>query len=450
MRVARFHLPVAAFAVAFTGVTSLATPRPLVAQDPASSQGVVRSGAELERLVGPIALYADPMLAQVLLATTFPDQVREAADFVRANGTGDIDSQPWDVSVKAIAHYPAVLNLLDSKPDWMNELGQAYATQSSDVMAAVQRLRQSAVSKGNLVTTPQQQVVTESNQVAIWPANPRVIYVPVYDPEVVYVRYAGYYGPRPFISFGFGYPIGPWFIYDTDWVHARVIYTGWIGGGWIGRSRPYVVMNPIYVHERYRQPVFGHYYGWGGRTVATYRPSPRPYWDGRGYRNEGRGEFRGEGRGEGRGEFRGEGRGDNRGPGNGRGNGWGNRGGERGGDRGEIRRGGERTAVPRGESRGGDMGRGQGGNGGNGGFGGGNGAGNGGGRGQGGGQAGGAGQGQHGGGQVSPAAPGNGGGWSRGGFSGRSGGGNGGGNGGGRGEGRGGGREGGHGGGRRG
>ncbi len=392
MRVARLHLHATALAVALT--SSLVATHPLAAQDPAS-QGVVRSASQLEQLVGPIALYADPLLAQVLLATTFPDQVREAAAHVRANGTADIDNQPWDVSVKAIAHYPSVLNMLDSKPDWMNDLGQAYASQSADVMAAVQRLRQSAVAKGNLVTTPQQQVVTESNQVAIWPANPRVIYVPVYDPDVVYVRYAGYYGPRPFISFGFGYPIGPWFIYDTDWIGARVVYTGWVGGGWIARSRPYVVMSPVYVHDRYRVPVYGR--GWG-RGDAGYRPAPRTYWDGGRYRNEPRGEARGYGD---RGEARG----------------YGDRGEARGyGDRGEIR-GGARTAVPRTESRAGDIGRGPGAaapRGGDAGRG----------QGNGGGRPGG---------QVASGPnPGRGGGWSRGGWEGHSGGAGGGGGGGNR------------------
>ena len=328
MRVARRYLQTAAFAVALTGGMSLIATGPLAAQDPAASRAITRSAAQLERLVGPVALYADPLLAQLLLAATFPDQVRDAAAHVRANGAADIDAQPWDVSVKAVAHYPTVLNLLDSKPEWMDELGQAYATQSADVMAAVQRLRQAAVARGNLVTTPQHQVVVESSQVAIWPANPRVIYVPVYDPDVVYVRYAGSYGLRPYVSFGFGYPMGPWFIYDTDWPRFRLVYTGWIGGGWIARSRPWVAMSPVYVHERYRVPVFGR--PWE-RSMGGYRPEPRPYWDGGRYRHESRAEPRAEPRGWGeRGERRREGRGE----------GWGGRGGEtNGGGRGESRHG---------------------------------------------------------------------------------------------------------------
>ena len=342
--------PVLVAAMLATISTAIAA-RVAPAQD--APLGVARSSSKLELLVGPVALYADPLLAQLLLATTFPDQVRDAADYVRANGTDGIDTQSWDVSVKAIAHYPAVLNLLDSKPEWMGELGQAYAAQSSEVMAAVQRLRQQAVARGNLVTTPQQQVVVEPTQVAIWPANPRVIYVPVYDPTIVYVRQAGYYGPRSFLSFGIGYPVGPWFIYDTDWARFRLVYTGWIGDGWIGRSRPYVVMSPIYVHERYRVPVHGR--GWGGGPFG-YRPAPRTRWDGGGYRGPWRGDdARGEPRGERRDDWRREPRGESRREE--RGN-WdrGSRGERRGdgrddrgpGSRGESRTDAPRTAVPRG------------------------------------------------------------------------------------------------------
>ena len=165
------------------------------AQD--SSPAVTASASQLERLLAPIALYSDPLLAQVLLAATFPDQITDAAAFVRTHGTGGVDDQSWDVSVKAVAHYPTILNMMDAKPEWTTELGQAYASQSSDVMQAVQRLRAQANAQGNLVTTPQQQVVVEREYIAIWPAQPRVIYVPVYDPEIIYVRHVGYYGRYP-------------------------------------------------------------------------------------------------------------------------------------------------------------------------------------------------------------------------------------------------------------
>ena len=146
------------------------------------------SANQLDNLVGPIALYPDALLAQVLVASTFPDQVEDAARYVRANGTAGIDDQSWDVSVKAVAHYASALNMMDDKSDWTATLGRAYASQSSDVMAAVQRMRAMAAQQGNLVTTSQQQVITQGTQYVIVPAQPRVIYVPVYDPVVVYTR----------------------------------------------------------------------------------------------------------------------------------------------------------------------------------------------------------------------------------------------------------------------
>src|SRR5258707_8533139 len=97
---------------------------------------------QLDNLTAAIALYPDPLLAQVLLAATFPDQIDEASRFVRSDGSpDDIDSQPWDVSVKAVAHYPEVLEMMADKLDWTTSLGQAYVNQSTDVMDSVQRLR---------------------------------------------------------------------------------------------------------------------------------------------------------------------------------------------------------------------------------------------------------------------------------------------------------------------
>ena len=92
------------------------------------------STEQLDNLLAPIALYPDPILAQVLVAATFPEQVDIAAKYVRANGTRGIDDQAWDVSVKSVAHYPPVLNMLADRDDWTTALGQAYANQSGDVM----------------------------------------------------------------------------------------------------------------------------------------------------------------------------------------------------------------------------------------------------------------------------------------------------------------------------
>ena len=244
---------------------ALAAPAvPVLAQTGGFPQG---SGESLERLsadqlddlVAPIALYPDPLLAQVLVAATFADQIDEAAGYVRSRGTDGIEDQAWDISVKAVAHYPSALNLLADRSEWTEALGYAYANQSSDVMQAVQRMRSQAAAQGNLVTTPQQQVIAENDTYAIVPAQPRVIYVPVYDPYVIYSRpIFGVGFSSRYWSFGLGFPIGSWLTYDLDWRARSVYYNGWSdayvswGGGWRFRSRPFISITNVYVNPRYR------------------------------------------------------------------------------------------------------------------------------------------------------------------------------------------------------
>ncbi len=223
---------------------------------PGPSDMVEESGAtlfsadELDDLLAPIALYPDPLIAQILPAATFIDQIDEAARYIRQYGkSARIDDQPWDVSVRALAHYPDVLFMMDQKYDWTVSLGQAYVNQPQDVMDAIQRLRAEAQDQGNLVSTPQQEVVVEDEDISIIPAEPEVIYVPQYDPIAVYVEPAPTYG---FITFGFGFTIGPWLNRDCDWHRHRVYYHGWHGGGWINRARPYIsTRRSVYINSRY-------------------------------------------------------------------------------------------------------------------------------------------------------------------------------------------------------
>ena len=217
------------------------------------------SEQQLDNLVGAVALYPDALLAQVLVAATFPEQLEEAARFVRANGTDDVDDQNWDVSVKAVAHYPSALNMMGDKIDWTAALGRAYAVQSSDVMAAVQRMRAMADSQGNLQSSDQQTVIRDEGNYVIAPTQTRVIYVPVYDPYMVYTRPIFRSGLRTsFWSFGVGFPIGAWLTYDFNWSRRNVYYNGWdrsyygYAGGWRQRSRPFISVTNIYVNPRYR------------------------------------------------------------------------------------------------------------------------------------------------------------------------------------------------------
>ncbi len=253
----------AVLALALTAVVAPAASA-LMLQDPqqqptAAASVVPFTADQLDNLVAPVALYPDPLLAQVLLASTFPDQVTEAAQYVRANGTNGIDDQYWDVSVKAVAHYPTVLNMMDQQIDWTTSLGQAYAQQSTDVMQSVQHMRQLAQAQGNLESTPQQQVVDNAGYVQIWPAQPQYIYVPVYDPSVIYAQPVfGRAGFGAYFSFGMAYPIGGWLMYDWDWPAYRIVYTGWEGDGWRRRSRPYIRNIGVYANSDYRNVRYGH------------------------------------------------------------------------------------------------------------------------------------------------------------------------------------------------
>ncbi len=246
-------LPVALLALCLAGAPTARADddQPLAADEVAQESEPLFTAAELDDLLAPIALYPDPLLAQVLPAATFVVQIDEAARYVRQYGSAArIDDQPWDVSVRAVAHYPDVLFMMDQKYDWTASVGQAYVNQPQDVMDAIQRLRGEARDEGNLVSTPQQQVIVEDGYIRIVPAEPAVIYVPQYDPLVVYAEPPPAYG---FITFGVGFTIGAWLNRDCDWHGHRVYYHGWRGGGWIGRSRPYIKpRRNVYINNTYR------------------------------------------------------------------------------------------------------------------------------------------------------------------------------------------------------
>ncbi|HVN76096.1 MAG TPA: DUF3300 domain-containing protein [Thermoanaerobaculaceae bacterium] len=221
---------------------------PLSAQDDAEYEPF--SAEQLDNLLAPIALYPDPLLAQVLLAATFPDQIDEASRFLRDDpNPDDIDGQPWDVSVKAVAHYPEVLDMMADKLDWTTALGQAYVNQSTDVMASVQRLRAQAQQAGNLATTPEMEVVTSGGEIELWPAQPQYLYVPVYDPALVFFFRAPLFFRARFF-------IGAWLNCDFDWREHRIFYHGWEHErGWVERSRPFIHVTNVYVNTSYRTVV---------------------------------------------------------------------------------------------------------------------------------------------------------------------------------------------------
>jgi Protein of unknown function (DUF3300) len=224
-----------------------------------SGQGVAATAEELQAVVAPIALYPDALVAQVLSAATFPDQIAVANYWIEQNKslTGSalvaaVDKQTWDQSVKALTQFPSVLSNMAQNLAWTSQLGEDYHNQQADVMAAIQTLRAKAKDAGNLKTTPQVTVVQQSPQIiVIQPTNPQIVYVPVYNTAIVY----GYpyvvpaYVPPPtstvvaasIIGFGLGIAVGAmmssswgYSTWDCHWYGSSGVY--YHGGAYYGNS----------------------------------------------------------------------------------------------------------------------------------------------------------------------------------------------------------------------
>lgn len=198
-------------------VLASAAPQTPAQWTPPAPAVALRSTPELDQLLAPIALYPDPLVAQILPAATQPGEIVLAARYVFGGGDmNQLDLQPWSLSLKAVARYPDVLRMMDQRLDWTAQLGQAFIFQQADVMNAIQRLRFQAQTLGNLQTTPQHCVVVNSGVIEILPARAGVIYVPVYQPEFIFAR-SGF-----FLSFGNGFSIGFWLNHDCDWRHHNI------------------------------------------------------------------------------------------------------------------------------------------------------------------------------------------------------------------------------------
>jgi Protein of unknown function (DUF3300) len=213
---------------------------------------------QLDKLLAPIALYPDPLLAQMLPAATYVDQIQQAARFVSQNSNpAAIDQQNWDMSVKSIAHYPEVVKRMNSDLNWTTQLGQAVYSQQKEVLQSIQRLRARARAAGTLQTSSQQTVIVDGSVIKIVPAQPSVIYVPTYDPQVVYVKEdnSGDAAAAALITFGVGLAIGSWMSSSCDWNHWGVYY----GGRPVYYNR--TVMNRTVVRSV-------SYPTWSGRTVT--------------------------------------------------------------------------------------------------------------------------------------------------------------------------------------
>jgi uncharacterized membrane protein YgcG len=246
------------------------------AQAPQAPPHSEQTPDQLQQLVAPIALYPDSLVAQILAASAFPEQVVEADRWLQAHPDlkGDalgqaVDPQPWDPSVKALTAFPSVLGNLDKNLSWTSSLGDAYYNQQQDVMDAVQVMRQRAQAAGNLRSTPHQTVEDQDSSIVIQPASPDVVYVPAYDPWLVYgdplvawpgwYPYPGIWYGGPYLAFGVGFDIG---------------FVGAFGWGWGQWGFDWGNRYPIYNHGRYysRSNTFynrnSYYRSGGNRGVA--------------------------------------------------------------------------------------------------------------------------------------------------------------------------------------
>jgi len=241
-------------------------PGPAPAAAPAQSQQLLSTG-ELDALLAPVALYPDSLLSQVMMAATYPADVGEAAAFSRANpqlkGEDAVRAaydQPWDPSVKSLLAFPDILQRMDESPQWMMDLGQAFLTQEPQVMDTVQSLRQRAYASGYLRSN-ENYAVQYGPPIAIVPARPAVVYVPYYDPYVVY---------------------GPWWwpqyrpVYWRPWRPAPVfVSAAFFFGRFDWPRRQVVVVNrPYYVHHTRTQFVAGRWQHHEYRRVPEAQRQP--------------------------------------------------------------------------------------------------------------------------------------------------------------------------------
>ncbi len=239
-----FHLALGLFIIPFFVSCLVLTPPQAYAQDIDTLEPSEKySREELTQMLAPIALYPDTLLSQVLMASTYPIEVIEADRWVRMNPelTGEsLDAvlldQDWDPSVKAICHFPSILALMSKRISETTNLGNAFLAQEDEVMDMVQELRARAYAQNNLTTTSEQKVIVERETIIIEPADPRVLYVPYYDPYYVYGPWwypafppYSYWGP-PGVSLGFGLSFWPGFYFGFsfgnwsyfDWHHHYI------------------------------------------------------------------------------------------------------------------------------------------------------------------------------------------------------------------------------------
>ena len=251
----------------FLGILAVLVAIPLFAQAPPPPPPSF-APEQLDQLVARVALYPDSLLAQVLAAATFPDQIPDAArwadqhHYLTGQALADAiaaDQLPWDPSVQALLPFPSVLGMMASDMNWTTDLGNAFLAQQQDVMDAVQRERHKAYEYGYLRSNPQV-VVADGPYIAITPVNPGFIVVPYYNPAVVFFAPAPGFFVGGAIRFGFGVTIGGFF---RPW--------GWGLGRFDWRAHTVIINNSPWRRTWVNRTVYVHPYP-GVRRVAPGAP----------------------------------------------------------------------------------------------------------------------------------------------------------------------------------
>ncbi len=230
-------------AIAAAGCLTLAGLRYAFAFQNAPPQALEQTPEQLQQLVAPIALYPDSLIAQILAAATYPEQIVEAEKWMEKHKdwqgeklAKEVNKQHWDPSVKALTQFPAVLGNMNQNLAWTSQLGDAYLNQSQQLNQAIQTMRQKAKDAGNLSSNPQQTVTTHGNSIVIQPASPQIVYVPEYDPWLVYgypipvwpdwYPWPGLYIDGPGLAFGLGFDIGFFAGFGWGWGHWGYDWSG--------------------------------------------------------------------------------------------------------------------------------------------------------------------------------------------------------------------------------
>jgi Protein of unknown function (DUF3300) len=266
------------------GATAQASPAPVMP---------VYDAGQLDQMLAPIALYPDSLLTQILMASTFPIQVVEAERWIQDPGHAALRGdalvaalQPiqWDPSVKSLVPFPQILKLLNDRLDYTQSLGTAFANQQSDVMAQVQVLRAQAEANGKLTSTPQLAVAHQGPAIVIEPANPAVVYVPVYDPAVIYGTWAYAAYPPVFFEPPVGFFVGTVGVGIGFSVGFGIVGPLWGFGHPVWGERSIFINNEIYSRISFDHAAFVGGASWhhvgavgfvgGFRPGAGFRPGP--------------------------------------------------------------------------------------------------------------------------------------------------------------------------------